>query len=250
MAPADKPGNFRGLAVPACLLRKGLRLMDARCDIGADDGRKRESGFSHLAIRVWEQKFRLVIFATNGVNVFAAGLLIQVILVRYAGMGHVSSYIAQTIVSVQMSFLLSRFLTWGDRKMAILPALAKFNMQQLIVTGLGMAGYAGLEQLGMNYIVANVAVTAVLTPVSFLSSHKWSLISHQRKFPHFVTREANTALPDAARRRSPRTRRTVVLPENSGDLTSGRNDYYYVPVHRRAASRQSTGTPSWRWARR
>ena len=38
-----------------------------------------------------------------------------------------------------------------------------------------MAGYAGLERLGMNYIAANVAVTAVLTPASFISSHKWSL---------------------------------------------------------------------------
>ena len=116
-------------------------------------------------------------------NVFAAGLLIQVLLVRYAGMGHVPSYIAQTIASVQMSFLLSRFLTWRDRDVAILPALGRFNMQQLIVTGLGMAGYAGLEQLGMNYIVANVAVTAVLTPVSFFSSHKWSLMAPSRSQP-------------------------------------------------------------------
>jgi len=132
---------------------------------------------------VWYQRFRLAIFAANGMNVFAAGLLIQVVLVRYAGMGHVPSYIAQTIVSVQMSFLLSRFLTWGDRDVAILPALVRFNMQQLIVTGLGMAGYAGLEHLGMNYIVANVAVTAVLTPVSFLSSHRWSLTAPSRSQP-------------------------------------------------------------------
>jgi len=142
--------------------------------------RARDGGLRNLSRRVWHQRFRLAIFAANGMNVFAAGLLIQVLLVRYAGMDHVPSYIAQTIASVQMSFLLSRFLTWGDRDVAILPALARFNMQQLIVTGLGMAGYAGLEQLGMNYIVANVAVTAVLTPVSFLSSHKWSMMAPGR----------------------------------------------------------------------
>ena len=108
-------------------------------------------------------------------NVFAVGLLIQVLLVRYLGMGHISSYIAQTVVSVQISFLLSRFLTWRDRAVAFVQALTKFNVQQFAVTGLGVAGYAGLERFGVNYVAANVAVTALLTPVSFLSSHKWSM---------------------------------------------------------------------------
>jgi putative flippase GtrA len=134
----------------------------------------------HLTKKAWEHRVRLVMFSVNGMNVFAIGLLIQVILVRYVGMGHLSSYIVQTIVSVQISFLLSRFITWRDRDIAILSALSRFNLQQLTVTGLGMAGYAGLEQLGMNYIAANVAVTAVLTPMSFLSSHKWSLTARRR----------------------------------------------------------------------
>jgi putative flippase GtrA/4-amino-4-deoxy-L-arabinose transferase-like glycosyltransferase len=133
------------------------------------------SALHRLASRAWTQRLRLVLFAVNGMNVFAVGLLIQVLLVRYLGMGHISSYIAQTVVSVQISFLLSRFLTWRDRDVAFVPALAKFNVQQLVVTGLGMAGYAGLERIGMNYIAANVAITAVLTPVSFLSGHKWSM---------------------------------------------------------------------------
>jgi putative flippase GtrA len=114
-------------------------------------------------------------------SVFATGLLIQVLLVRYEGMGHVSSYIVQIVASVLMSFLPSRFLTWRDRDVAILPALARFNVQQLAVAGLGVAGYAGLEHLGVNYIMANVAVTAALTPVSFLSSHVWSLTEPRTK---------------------------------------------------------------------
>jgi putative flippase GtrA/4-amino-4-deoxy-L-arabinose transferase-like glycosyltransferase len=130
---------------------------------------------ANLTARAWDQRLRLLIFAVNGVSVFAVGLLIQVILVKYVGMGHVPSYVVQTIASVQISFLLSRYLTWRDRNVPFLHALTRFNAQQLAITGLGMAGYAGLEQLGMNYIMANVSVTAVLTPVSFLSSHKWSM---------------------------------------------------------------------------
>jgi putative flippase GtrA len=161
--------------------------------------RTRDGGLLNLAARVSYQRFRLAIFATNGMNVFAAGLLIQVFLVRCTGMGHVPSYIAQTIASVQMSFLLSRFLTWADRDMAILSALVRFNMQQLIVTGLGMAGYAGLEQLGMNYITANVAVTAMLTPVSFLSSDKWSLMAPSRSYRRAMTQSCAAMTAPRAR---------------------------------------------------
>ena len=157
-----------------------------------DQGNSRDGALRRLVSKAWQHRLRLVLFAVNGMNVFAIGLLIQVILVQYAGMGHVSSYIAQTVASVQISFLLSRYLTWGDRDIAFLPALARFNIQQLTVTGLGMAGYAALERLGMNYITANVAVTAVLTPASFAASHFWSL-TDQRAKP-VVTRRSRLAL--------------------------------------------------------
>lgn len=118
-----------------------------------------------------EHRLRLALLAINSMNVLAVGLLIQVILVRYAAMGHISSYMAQTVASVQMSFLLSWYLTWGDRSMAFWQALARFNIQQLAVSGLGVACYAGLERVGVNYVTANVAVTAVLAPVSLWSCH-------------------------------------------------------------------------------
>jgi 4-amino-4-deoxy-L-arabinose transferase-like glycosyltransferase/putative flippase GtrA len=149
--------------------------------IGLDQTREDHTGVRRLTLKAREHWPRLALFAANGLNVFAVGLLIQVLLVWYAGMSHVSSYIVQTIASVQLSFLLSRFLTWGDRDTSFLPTLARFNIQQLAVTGLGMAGYSGLEHLGMNYITANVAVTAVLTPVSFLSSHLWALTEPRTK---------------------------------------------------------------------
>ena len=108
-------------------------------------------------------------------NVIAVGLLIQVLLVRYEHMSHVTSYIAQTVTSVQLSFLLSRYLSWTDRDMGVVRALARFNVRQLGIAGVGMAGYAWLDRLGMNYIAANVAVTAALAPVSFLAHHGWPL---------------------------------------------------------------------------
>lgn len=173
---------FNGDSVAPFAALEALKAMEVAPSSGATRPRQQsghkcphESVLLRATEKAWEHRFRLVMFFVNGMNVFAVGLLIQVILIRYAGIGHVSSYISQTIVSVQISFLLCRFITWRDRDVAIVAALFRFNLQQLTVTGIGMAGYAGLEQLGVNYITANVAVTAVLTPVSFLSSHKWSL---------------------------------------------------------------------------
>jgi putative flippase GtrA len=175
----DLVAQLAGLeTLSALTVTQPLRAVDAELLVRrrpVDVSRASGGPSRGFAGRAWDQRFRLLLFAINGMNVFAAGLLIQVLLVRYAGMGHISSYIVQTVVSVQMSFLLSRFLTWRDRDVPFGRALARFNVQQLVVTGLGMAGYAGLERLEVNYIAANVAVTAVLTPVSFMSSHKWSL---------------------------------------------------------------------------
>jgi putative flippase GtrA len=178
-AEPDLVRQLAGLeALDALAVTKPLSVVDAEMLASSRHLQKSnppESTPRGPASRIWEQRSRLALFAINGMNVFFIGLLIQVVLVRYAGMSHTASYIAQTVVSVQVSFILSRYLTWRDRDMAILPALVRFNAQQLAVTGLGMAGYAGLERLGVNYITANVAVTAALTPVSFLSSHVWSL---------------------------------------------------------------------------
>src|SRR5580700_9241593 len=101
---------LRGLAVaqPPEALRSGQHVPRQ----SAPDAAPR------LARRVWDHRFRLVIFAVNGMNVFAVGLLIQVLLVAYARMGHVPSYIVQTALSVQLNFVLSRYLTGRDRNVA------------------------------------------------------------------------------------------------------------------------------------
>ena len=124
---------------------------------------------------------RLCLFAFNGLSVFFVGLLIQVALIHYAKMSHDLSYALQTLLSVQLNFLLSRYLTWRDRSTPFLSAFGRFNLQQFAATGLGMIVYAGLEQFKMDYITANVVVTAFLTPVSFLISHNWSMTERESR---------------------------------------------------------------------
>jgi putative flippase GtrA len=118
---------------------------------------------------------RLLAFAVNALLVFLAGLALQVALIHAFGLSHVVSYIIQTVFSVQLNFVLSRYITWRDRAVSFGGALIRFYVQQLATTGLGVALYAGLVRFGVNYIEANVAVTAVLMPGSFLLSHRWSM---------------------------------------------------------------------------
>jgi len=87
-------------------------------------------------------------------NVFAVGLLVQVLLVKYAHMGHVSSYIVQTVISVQLNFALSRYMTWRDRNVAFVRALAKFNLQQLAVTGCFSRGHRPWRKSGLRVCAA------------------------------------------------------------------------------------------------
>jgi putative flippase GtrA len=118
---------------------------------------------------------RLVTFAANGLLVFVLGVAVQWALIHRLGMGNVSSYMVKSVLSVQLTFLLSRYLTWGDRNIALLPALVRWNIQQLAITGLGVGLYIGLDHFGINYIAGNVAVAVIFTPTSFVIGHWWSM---------------------------------------------------------------------------
>jgi putative flippase GtrA len=118
---------------------------------------------------------RLLIFAANGVLVFCLGVAVQLALIHQLKMGNLSSYLVKTVLSVQLTFLLSRYLTWRDRNLAWLPALARWNIQQVVISGLSVGLYAGLDRLGMGYIKGNLVVAVISTPLSFIVAHLWSM---------------------------------------------------------------------------
>jgi putative flippase GtrA len=125
---------------------------------------------------LWAGRRRLVTFAANGLLVFVLGVAVQWALIHRLGMGNITSYILKSVLSVQLTFLLSRYLTWGDRNIAVLPALVRWNVQQLLITGVGVGLYIGLDRLGMNYIGGNVTIAVIFTPTSFVVGHYWSML--------------------------------------------------------------------------
>lgn len=144
---------------------------------------------------------RLSLFAVSSLLVFITGLAIQAMLIHRLRMSHDRSYIVQTVISIQLSYLLSRYLTWRDRATPFLGTLGRFNVQQLALTGLGLLAYAGLEQSEMSYVSADVVVTAFVTPVAFLVSHNWSMRERESRvtfltlpWPLFLVLAVQTAL--------------------------------------------------------
>ena len=117
---------------------------------------------------------RFAIFTVNCLNVLAAGLLIQVVLVRFADLSHVRACAVTMIALLQLSFLMFRYAAGRERGTKFARALATFNVRQVIVVALAVAGYVWLERRGVNYLRANLAVTAVLAPVSLRPAYRWS----------------------------------------------------------------------------
>jgi len=155
--------------------------------------------------------FRFSLFALIGGGVFVAGLGLQVMLVRYAGLGPDPAYAAQAIFSIELSYLLNRCLTWRDRSVGWWAAAWKFNAQKLLMTVFTMASYALLVRLGMQYLVANVVLTAILTPANYFASDLLVFVHGKRRAEqeHMVEARVPEVLPTAS----------VVIPCKSSERT-------------------------------
>jgi putative flippase GtrA/GT2 family glycosyltransferase len=115
---------------------------------------------------------RFVVFSAIGGFVFLMGLGLQAVLTGSWHLLPVISYAIQAVVSVETSFLLNRWLTWRDRGIPFWRAFGRFNAQKTVTIALNLALYAGLIRLGINYLVANVVLTAVFTIVNYVAGDR------------------------------------------------------------------------------
>ena len=159
---------------------------------------------------------RFLLFSAIGGIVFLMGLALQATLTGKWHMSPVASYLIQAVASVESSFLLNRWLTWRDRSTQFWLALARFNAQKTVTIVLNLALYAGLLRLGMNYLVANVVLTAVFTVVNYVAGDR--LV--------FITGRPQVAGPDAPAARAPARERlgpavSAVIPCRDNGPTIG-----------------------------
>ena len=141
---------------------------------------------------------RFVVFSAIGGVVFVMGLGLQAVLTGAGNMQPIVSYAIQAVVSVESSFLLNRWLTWRDRATPFRIAFARFNAQKTVTIALNMALYEGLLRLGINYLVANVALTAVFTVVNYVAGDRLVFIRLKTR----AAKPATPAVPDQVQTRS------------------------------------------------
>jgi glycosyltransferase involved in cell wall biosynthesis/putative flippase GtrA len=119
---------------------------------------------------------RFGLFSAIGGAVFLMGFGLQAELTGGLHMLAVISYTIQAIVSVQASFLLNRWLTWRGRDTPFWISFWRFNVQKAVTILINLALYAGLLRLGMNYLLANVALTAVFTVVNYVAGDRFVFV--------------------------------------------------------------------------
>ena len=157
---------------------------------------------------------RFILFCAIGGFVFVMGLFLQLLL---TGKWHVEpmvSYVIQAVASVETSFLLNRWLTWRDRNVAFWVAFARFNAQKTVTIMLNVVLYAGLLRLGLNYLVANVALTVVFTVVNYVAGDRLVFIAGRKRLAEPAT--PPKPIP-ASERHAPSV--SVVIPCRSNENT-------------------------------
>src|ERR1035441_6302788 len=116
---------------------------------------------------------RFTSFSVIGGVLFLAGLTFQAALTSGLHVPSILSYVAQAVLSVEASFLLNRWLTWRKRATAFWPSFGRYNLQKTITVAANLLLYAGLLRLGMNYLIANVLLTAVFTIVNYIGGDRF-----------------------------------------------------------------------------
>ena len=196
----------------------GSPLAPGEAPRGREAGRARAGG-RHAAARppyLDRRGVRFVVFSAIGGFVFLLGLGLQAVLTGRWQMAPLASYLIQAVVSVETSFLLNRWLTWRDRDTPFWLAFTRFNAQKTVTIALNFLLYAGLLRLGMNYLVANVALTAVFTVVNFVAGDRLVFIPGRRP----PAEPAAPAVP-AQVRRYPAPAVSAVIPCRDNERTIG-----------------------------
>jgi putative flippase GtrA len=185
-----------GIQVPQALaVTQPLKPVDAEMlarSNHSDPGTTHDTGSSHPATNAvapipaspqqttWLGEFarehggKLALFSVIGATVFAFGLALQAMLVREAGIGPVAAYAIQTIISIEVAYVLNRYLTWRDRDVRFWAACARFTVQRVMITIPSLVVYAELIRLHLGYLWANAVTTTAFTVINYSVGHLWS----------------------------------------------------------------------------
>jgi putative flippase GtrA len=116
---------------------------------------------------------RFAAFCAIGAFLFWFGIGLQMLLTGDWHLSAVISFAVQGVLSVELSYVLNRYWTWRSEPVPFWQAWRRFNGQKVVVSLLNLMVYAGMLRLGVNYLAANLATTALFTTVNYIGAHVW-----------------------------------------------------------------------------
>jgi putative flippase GtrA len=118
---------------------------------------------------------RQLSFGVVGVAVMAVGFAVLVVLVDGLGVSPPLAYFVQAIISVELSFALSRYWTWRDRRGATRSEAwgewRRFHGSRLVSIPANQALFSVLVMTGSSVWAANATCIALTTIVNWLVGH-------------------------------------------------------------------------------
>ncbi|MET0603813.1 MAG: GtrA family protein [Baekduia sp.] len=118
---------------------------------------------------------RQLSFGVVGITVMAVGFLILLVLTGPVGLSPHVAYLIQAIVSVQLSFVLSRYWTWEDRRgrtrAAALREWRRFHVSRVVTVPANQALFSLLILSSASVWMANAICIALTTIVNWLVGH-------------------------------------------------------------------------------
>ena len=109
--------------------------------------------------------FRAVKFVMVGITVLAIGYVLLYVFISRLHWPQQQSYLLVTVISLQLNFLGSRYITWRDRRInGFWKSYVLFHAYRIISAGLNQGlFYVQTDVLGLPYLLANTADIIVST---------------------------------------------------------------------------------------
>jgi putative flippase GtrA len=130
---------------------------------------------------------RFASFSAIGGGIFVAGLALQAALTSGLHVPSFISYLIQSLVSVEASYLLNRWVTWRGARTPFWGSFFRYNLQKAVTVAANLILYAGLLKLGTNYLLANVLLTIVFTFVNYIGADRFVFLRGSKQLVAAVT---------------------------------------------------------------
>lgn len=118
---------------------------------------------------------RQLSFGVVGASVMAIGFLLLLVLTGPLGLNPHVAYLIQAVVSVELSFVLSRYWTWADRRGRTWPAISRewrrFHASRIVSIPANQGLFSLLIVGGASVWGANAVCVALTTAVNWLVGH-------------------------------------------------------------------------------